>query len=73
MSTLEYNPTKAAEAQKKNCAKNGRPYFAPEDGICYRCGRNIYEKSATGSGISVEEAGSRYITGCPHCRTTFCD
>lgn len=27
----------------------------------------------TATGVSIEEAGSRLITGCPHCSHSFCD
>ena len=51
----------------------------PSNGWCYSCGRNIYEpytyrgREDHTYGITVEEAGSRHITSCPHCNATFCD
>lgn len=55
------------EAQKNYCKQNNLPQFSPEDGYCYSCGNNIYEL------ISLEEASKILITGCPHCRRSFCD
>ena len=64
---MEHNIEKAKALQKKFCTLSGFPHFAPEDGICYKCGRQIYEK------ITTEEAESKLITGCPHCDSTFVD
>ena len=57
--------------------------------LCYRCNHDIYSvchavvlKDSRGDilnsdtevpGISVEEAGSRLITGCPFCHASFVD
>ncbi len=70
-----FNPTKAAKAQEAYCDQHEAPMFAPANGICYRCRRNIYLPS-NGShgavyGITVEQAGSRLVTGCPHCNYSF--
>lgn len=61
--------------------------FAPKDGICYSCHKQIYadieeqrinwqtgkfEKSMS-RGISVEKAGKELTTGCPHCHRSFVD
>jgi len=80
----KYNKVKAIAAQKKFIKENGGPYFAPRGGVCWKCKRNIYEpftrtvidpfgkeKEIT-TGISVEEAGSRLVTGCPHCHRSYC-
>ena len=37
-----YNPEKAIAAQAAFCKASKIPQFAPIDGICERCGRNIY-------------------------------
>lgn len=70
-----YDPIKAAKAQDTYCDQHEIPHFAPSDGCCYSCGRNIYQlgKYSDGSpcGISVEEAGSRLVTGCPYCHYSF--
>ena len=76
-----YNREAAIAAQKKYCEDNEVPHFAPSDGYCYHCGRNIYdlyisttisrECGIGESGITVEQAGKRLITGCPHCHYSF--
>ena len=67
--TKTFNRQEAIKAQRDYCDKHDVPHFAPFDGICYSCGANIYSER----GISVEEAGSRLITGCPFCRRTYVD
>lgn len=61
--------------------------FSPQNGICYRCHRQIYDNAIikqrnfiTGNiedveskGISVEEASTELTTGCPHCHYSFVD
>lgn len=63
----EHNVQKAMELQKKFCLLHSVPQFAPDNGICYKCGKQIYEK------ITTEKAASQLITGCPHCNNTFID
>lgn len=66
----------AIAAQKRYCEENGFPHFAPYSGICYSCGRQIYAVCQVGriaTGITVEEASSKPITGCPHCHMSFVD
>ena len=68
----------AKNAQIKYCHDNKAPYFAPEDGRCYKCHANIYEKShlhdgSVSWGITIESAGAKLITGCPHCHRSYCD
>lgn len=71
----EYNPAKAIKAQERYCDENWRPLFAPSDGLCPRCGRNIYlpTNGSDGAvfGITVESAGNHMITYCPHCNHSF--
>ena len=43
--------------------------FAPSDGRCYCCGKQIYADG----GISVEEASTELTTGCPFCHRSFVD
>ena len=73
-----YDATKAIKAQEAYCDEHEIPLFAPRNGWCTSCGRNIYEPYTYRGhedqtyGITVEEAGSRHITSCPHCNATFC-
>lgn len=39
--------------------------FAPRDGYCWRCHKQIYEK------ITVKKATEELITGCPWCHYSF--
>lgn len=59
----------AVDAQKEYCEKNNYPHFAPSNGICWCCGKNIYSVD----GISVERAANNLITGCPFCHRSYCD
>ena len=74
-----YDAVEAARAQERYCNEHEITLFAPRNGWCYRCGRNIYEpytyrgREDVTRGITVEEAGIRHITGCPHCNATFAD
>ena len=43
--------------------------FAPTNGICYRCRKQIYSEG----GISVERASTELTTGCPFCYHSFVD
>lgn len=64
-----YDPEQAMTAQKKFCADHNYPCFCSE--ICWRCGENIFMPP---HGFSVEEAGSRLITGHDYgCHATFLD
>ncbi|MEJ7737422.1 MAG: hypothetical protein WKF97_08350 [Chitinophagaceae bacterium] len=71
-----FDVLKAAEAQAELCKQTREPHFAPYQGVCYGCKRNIYEQVDRGSyqtGISVVSAGISHITGCPHCQKSYCD
>ena len=67
MFTFDINAAK--KAQKKYCKEKEYPLFAPIDGVCWSCGKNIY----CVNGISVEHASNNLITGCPFCHRSFCD
>ena len=77
MNNQTFDPTEAAKAQDSYCTQHEVPMFAPSDGICYHCGRNIYDpityrgREDHTYGISVEEAGKRLISSCPHCNYSF--
>ena len=77
-----YDAEKAIAAQHAYCDDHEVPVFIPANGWCTGCGRAIFEPYTYRGrldnpditvGISVEEAGSRHITSCPHCRMTFID
>ena len=74
-----YDAALAAKEQERYCDAHEIPIFAPYTGWCTSCGRNIYEpytyrgREDRTLGITVEEAGTRHITCCPHCGATFCD
>lgn len=74
-----YDINKSIKAQHDYQEDKGLPDFAPDDGKCWRCKKNIYQALETlqdhkfrKTGICVEEAGSELITGCPHCNYSFC-
>lgn len=71
-----FNVREACEAQSKLCNAKSYPDFAPSDGVCYACNKNIYKEIDHGSyktGVSVERATNELITGCPHCHRSYCD
>ena len=53
----------AIKNQKKLCEEKDLPHFAPYNGICFSCCRQIYEVTD----------GNYFITGCPLCHRTYCD
>jgi hypothetical protein len=66
-SSETFNTALAIEAQADYARMHRLPNFTSHDGRCFACGQNIYTK------ISVEQAGSKLISGCPHCHRSFCD
>jgi hypothetical protein len=44
-------------------------HFAPYDGVCYDCRKNIYQDYGERKGWS----GDAHVTGCPHCNRSYCD
>ncbi|MBP1034875.1 hypothetical protein J8631_04805 [Serratia fonticola] len=71
-----FSPVAARKAQAEYCKENNYPHFAPLDGICWRCKRDIYQQqtaSARPTGISVQEAGCKLICFCPHCNRSYDD
>jgi len=75
--TRTFDIAKSCEAQTKLCVEKDYPHFAPMDGRCYACHRNIYAEIDNGngykSGHSFEKASTGLITGCPHCHTSYCE
>ena len=55
------------EAQDKYCKTKHLPNFTPSGGLCWHCGKNIYDS------ITLEQAGSELISGCPVCHYSFCE
>ena len=71
-----FDSFEARSAQERYCKEKGLPRFAPLNGRCYRCSKDIYTEIDHGTfktGISVEKAGATLITGCPHCNRSYCD
>jgi len=51
------------------CRKLTAPFFMSENGVCYKCGRDIIPVL-----INKGEDGSKeLVTGCPICHRTYCD
>jgi len=71
-----FDVNKAIEAQENYTSEKKLPHFAPSSGVCYKCRQQIYapiERGTYTSGITVERAGSKFVTGCPHCNYSYCD
>ena len=79
-----FNANESIKAQRKLCIEKEYPHFAPNNGRCWSCNRQIYEEIKHDriiggvekpymTGISVEKASSELITGCPHCNRSYCD
>lgn len=77
METKEFNVKKSIEEQSAFCKTNGYPHFAPYDGVCFNCHKNIYVEINYGdgykSGIDTEKATKSLVTGCPHCHYSYCE
>lgn len=57
----------AIASQEKYCKDNHDPLFAPQDGFCHSCGKQIYVNGYE------DRASNELITGCPHCHRSYCD
>lgn len=73
-----YYPDKAAAAQEQYCSERNTPMYAPKDGVCPCCGRNIYSSLRTSKGeivvgYSVQFASEHLITRCSWCCASFTD
>ena len=53
------------QAQKELCERAGAMIFFEENGNCPKCRKDLY------SYMTLEEAGIRLITGCPHCHKSL--
>ena len=71
-----FDVEKSIEAQNKYCKDNSVILFAPYDGECFCCGRQIYEPRKLGDeirGYTIKEASETLITGCPFCHRSYVD
>jgi hypothetical protein len=59
--------------QKKVCQEKGWLHFAPWDGVCFCCNKNIYQNYEFAGMKSQGYSGKEPITGCPHCSRTYTD
>lgn len=55
--------------QAARCREMGWPNFAPGDGFCYNCRKNIYQNYSNRTGWTGKSA----VTGCPHCNISYID
>lgn len=60
-------PNNKYTLQQALCDALGRINLVPEEGYCWHCGQNIWNK------ISTEEAAGKYITYCPYCHHSFAE
>jgi hypothetical protein len=71
-----YDVQQSIANQKKRIEEGKCPDFAPSNGICYSCRRQIYspitQPSGRVTGVDVESA-KYLVTGCPHCNRSYCD
>ncbi|HHK5661564.1 TPA: hypothetical protein ACQVLZ_004920 [Serratia marcescens] len=54
-----FSPVAARKAQVEYCNNKHVPHFAPYDGICFRCKKDIYQQHGLRgyeTGISLDEA-----------------
>lgn len=58
--------SRAVEAQERYCEENELPCYAPSNGRCPNCQRNIYL-----DGYGIRHASRNLITCCPHCHYSF--
>lgn len=61
------NVRSAIADQEKYCRDHNDPLFAPADGFCHSCGKQIYTNGYE------QRASNELITGCPHCHRSYCD
>ena len=67
---LHFDTQQAITEQANYCDRNHLPMIAPgmsTHGCCKNCHNPIYIIG----GISIEEARTTYIIGCPYCHTLF--
>lgn len=60
--------------QKELVNKQTSPmHFAPFDGECFSCKKNIYQNYDMGTYVRYGQTGESLVTGCPHCNRSYCD
>lgn len=79
MSEKTFDVLESSKAQVEYCKETGAPHFAPRNGVCWNCNKNIYQElphkhhTTIMCGITVEQAKNQLVTGCPHCNRSYCD
>lgn len=71
-----FDVEKSIKSQDEYCKDNSVMLFAPYDGECFYCGRQIYEARDLGDeirGYTTKEASETLITGCPFCHRSYVD
>lgn len=63
---LQFTIAESVANQSALCKEEGYPHFAPRDGVCWDCHKNIYEHHH-------ENGGQRHVTGCPWCHWSYCE
>lgn len=51
------------DAQKALCTKKGWPHFAPHNGRCTKCGKDMVDS----------RWATEHITGCRNCHISYCE
>lgn len=54
---------KLLQSQEEYCKKNKLPHFAPQDGICTNCKKDMVNKNWK----------TTLITSCPNCNKSYCE
>ncbi len=71
-----FSPVAARKAQEEYCKNKRVPHFAPNDGVCFRCKKDIYQQHGLRgyeTGISLNEANTTHVIYCPHCNFSYCN
>lgn len=64
--SMNENVKRRIKLQEEYCKRTMKtPQYAPSDGICWRCGRQIYEE------YGDEYASNNLVTGCPYCHMSY--
>ena len=59
--------------QVQLCKEKDYPHFAPKSGRCWKCNRIIYQNYIIDGRVRNGETGKEFVTGCPHCHSSYCD